>query len=90
MSSFAANAVGVIAALCSMTSFGPQIGKIIQTRDASAVSLKTYSLTVTGFIFWTAYGAMIRSWPVMAANAVCLGMSGTVLFLKWRWSRKRA
>lgn len=85
MSSFAANAVGVIAAFCSMASFAPQIGKIIKTRDASAVSLKTYGLTVAGFTFWTAYGVMIGSWPVVGANMVCFCMSATVLFLKWRW-----
>ena len=86
MSSFAANALGVFAAVCSMASFAPQIGKIVKERDASAISLKTYSLTVTGFVFWTAYGVMIGSWPVAASNVVCLLLSGTILALKWRYS----
>jgi MtN3 and saliva related transmembrane protein len=33
--------VGVAAALCSMTSFAPQLIKIWRERDASAVSLRT-------------------------------------------------
>ena len=37
MNSLAINAVGVGAALCSMTSFVPQIVKIVRERDASAV-----------------------------------------------------
>lgn len=84
--SLAANIVGTGAALCSMTSFGPQILKIWRERDASSVSLRMYLVTVTGFVLWTAYGVLIGSWPVIASNVVCLAMSGAVLALKWRFS----
>ena len=83
----AADIVGTGAALCSMTSFGPQIVKIWRERDASSVSLRMYLVTVTGFVLWTVYGVLIGSWPVTASNVVCLGMSGAVLALKWRFSR---
>ena len=52
MSSLVANIVGSAAAVCSVTSFAPQMVKIWKERDASAVSLKTYSLTVTCFGLW--------------------------------------
>lgn len=87
--SLAADIVGTGAALCSMTSFGPQIVKIWRERDASSVSLRMYLVTVTGFVLWTIYGVLIGSWPVAASNVVCLGMSGAVLALKWRFSRDR-
>jgi len=83
-----ANVVGTGAALCSMTSFAPQILKIWRERDASSVSLRMYVVTVTGFALWIAYGVLIDSWPVMGANAVCLVMSATILTLKWRFSRR--
>jgi len=83
--SIAANAVGVAAALCSMTSFGPQIVKIWRERDASSVSLRMYIVTVTGFSLWVAYGLLIGSWPVAGSNIVCLILSGTILVLKWRF-----
>jgi MtN3 and saliva related transmembrane protein len=83
----AADLVGTGAALCSMASFMPQIVKIVRERDASAVSLRMYAVTVTGFILWTAYGLMTGSWPVAASNIVCLGLSATILVLKWRFSR---
>lgn len=85
--SLAADIVGTGAALCSMTSFGPQIVKIWKERDASSVSLRMYLVTVTGFVLWIAYGVLIGSWPVTASNVVCLAMSGAVLALKWRFSR---
>jgi MtN3 and saliva related transmembrane protein len=79
--------VGVAAAACSMTSFAPQILKIWHDRDASSVSLRMYLVTVAAFCLWTTYGLLSGSWPVTASNVVCLGMSGTVLLLKWRFSR---
>ncbi len=82
-----ANVVGTLAALCSMTSFVPQIAKIWRERDASSVSLRMYAVTVTGFSLWIAYGLLIGSWPVAVANAVCLALSATILTLKWRFSR---
>jgi len=84
--SLIANVIGTGAALCSMTSFLPQIAKIRRERDASMVSLKMYAVTVTGFTLWIAYGLMIGSWPVAASNVVCLILSATILLLKWRYS----
>ena len=83
----AADLVGTGAALCSMTSFVPQIARIVRERDATSVSLRMYAVTVTGFSLWTAYGLMIGSWPVTAANIVCLVLAATILALKWRFSR---
>ncbi len=83
----AADIVGTGAALCSMVSFTPQIAQIVRERDASSVSLRMYAVTVTGFTLWSTYGLMIGSWPVTAANIVCLGLSATILALKWRFSR---
>ena len=78
-----------MAALCSMTSFAPQIVKIWRDRDASEVSLTMYLVTVAGFCLWIAYGVLISSWPVTVSNSICLVMSGAVLALKWRFSRGR-
>ena len=77
--------VGVGAAVCSMTSFAPQLIKIWKEKDASTVSLRMYLVTVSGFVLWTAYGVMIGKWPIMASNAVCLAMSAAVLALKLRY-----
>lgn len=84
----AANLVGTGAALCSMSSFVPQILKILRERDASSVSLRMYAVTVTGFSLWVAYGVLTGGWPVIGANAVCLVLSATILALKWRFERK--
>ena len=85
MSDLIANVVGSAAAICSITSFAPQMLKIWQDRDASSVSLKTYSLTVTCFVLWVVYGIMTKAWPVTVANACALVMASGVLVMKWRF-----
>ena len=85
-----ADMVGTGAALCSMTSFVPQIVRIWRERDATSVSLKMYAVTVTGFSLWIVYGAMSSSWPLVLANTVCLILSACILALKWRFSRGEA
>ncbi len=89
MSDLAANIVGTAAALCSITSFAPQIVKIWKARDASAVSLRTYSLTVTCFALWVGYGVLTTAWPIIVANACALAMSAGVLAMKWRFDGRR-
>jgi MtN3 and saliva related transmembrane protein len=83
--SLIANIVGTGAALCSIASFAPQVIKIWRERDASSVSLKTYSLTVTCFILWVAYGWLTTAWPILIANACALVMASAVLAMKWRF-----
>ncbi len=88
MQNLVVTAIGVGAALCSMTSFAPQLGKIWMEKDASSVSLRMYLVTVTGFILWTGYGVLISRWPIAASNAVCLAMSAAVLGLKIHFDGK--
>lgn len=85
MNDLAVNLVGTAAALCSITSFAPQMIKIWKERDASNVSLKTYSLTVTCFVLWTLYGVLTGAWPIIVANACALVMATAVLAMKWRF-----
>lgn len=85
MSDLIANIVGSAAAICSITSFAPQAVKIWKERDASSVSLKTYSLTVTCFVLWVVYGVMTQAWPVTGANACALVMASGVLVMKWKF-----
>jgi MtN3 and saliva related transmembrane protein len=81
-------AIGTAAALCSMSSFAPQIMKIWRENDASGVSTRTYIVTVAGFALWTTYGVLLGSWPVAVSNTVCLLMAATVLTMKLRIGAK--
>lgn len=84
------NTFGVLAGVCSMASFVPQIIKIMKERDASSVSLRMYAVTTIGFICWTTYGALSGSWPVTLANAVCLVLVIVILILRLRFGGSAA
>jgi len=82
------NTFGVIAGLCSMMSFIPQIVKILRARDATGISLRMYAVTIVGFVCWTTYGALSGSWPVTAANAICLVLVSIIFSLRLRFGDK--
>ena len=85
MSAFVVEGVGVAAGLCSMTSFIPQIAKILRERNAETVSRRMYLVSVVGFSLWIAYGVFKQSWPLMLSNLINLGLVSTILVLKLRW-----
>ncbi len=82
--------VGVAAGLCSMTSFVPQIIKMLREKHAESVSLRMYVVTVTGFVLWISYGALQGSWPIWLSNAVNLALAATILALKLKYRGREA
>jgi MtN3 and saliva related transmembrane protein len=80
--------IGAGAALCSTSSFVPQLIKLLKERTAEAVSAPMYIVTVTAFSLWIAYGLMLGSWPLVISNSLSLALSGAILLLKMRYQRK--
>jgi len=73
-----------------MASFVPQAMKIIREHDATGVSVRTYLITVVGFALWCAYGVLLKSWPLVGSNFVCLTMSALILVLKMKTASSKA
>ncbi len=74
--------VGYAAAVCSTVSFAPQAWKIIKSRETGDLSAGMYTLTVSGFALWLAFGALGRQWPLIIANFICLVLSAFILLMK--------
>ncbi|MBA2590122.1 MAG: SemiSWEET transporter [Alphaproteobacteria bacterium] len=74
--------LGSLAAIASTVSFAPQAIKIIRTRETKDISLGMYAITVIGFALWCAYGVLLRQWPLIASNSICLLLSGFILVMK--------
>ena len=72
-------AIGAGAALCSVSSFVPQLVKMVRDKDAKAVSLRMYVVTVTGFSLWLIYGLCRQSLPLIASNGVSLMLAAAIL-----------
>lgn len=84
-----ATVIGSIAAIASTASFAPQAIKAVRTRDLSGISARGYVVTVAAFMLWLAYGLMLKQWPLIASNAVCLALSAFILAMKLLPQRKR-
>ena len=76
--------VGIVAGLCSMLAFVPQVVKIWREGDTAAISKRMYVMRVAGFALWLWYGVTIASLPIVAVNVANLLLGGTVLWLKLR------
>ncbi len=74
--------IGFIAACLTTFGFVPQVIKIFQTKDTSAISLGMYSMTVTGIALWFIHGINIGDAALMVANGVSLVLTGTILLCK--------
>ena len=77
--------IGAGAAVCSTTSFVPQLIKLVRERTAEAVSAPMFVLTVAAFSLWSGYGLMLHSWPLLISNLISLGLSAAILLLKLRF-----
>lgn len=77
--------IGAGAAVCSTTSFVPQLIKLVREKTAEAVSAPMFGLTVAAFSLWSAYGLMLHSWPLAISNLISLGLSAAILLLKLRF-----
>ena len=80
-----ANLIGFIAAVCTTICFIPQLLKAWKTKSTKDVSLTMFILLIFGVLMWLAYGFLINSMPVIAANVFTLVIAVGILLLKLRY-----
>lgn len=81
------NGLGFVAATLTTLSFVPQLTRIWRTKSAEDLSLSMFSAFSIGIALWLTYGVLRGDAPVIAANAITLGLSLTILALKIRYDR---
>ena len=75
---------GAFAGFCTTVSFLPQLIRAWRTRSTRDISLGMFSVLVFGIFLWLVYGVLIGDGPLIAANAVSLCFTGSILYLKLR------
>ena len=53
------------------------------TRDTRGISLAMYAVFTVGIALWLVYGVLLRSWPMIIANIVTLGLASAILAMKF-------
>lgn len=74
--------IGLIAAICTTSSFLPQVIKILRSKRTKDVSLLMYAILTTGLFLWLVYGFILKDFPLILANSISLTLSLCVLLLK--------
>ncbi len=77
--------LGFVAGALTTAAFVPQVVKVWRTRSTRDISLWMWLLLCLGIALWIAYGFLVRSAPVIAANIVTLALAGAVLACKIRF-----
>ncbi len=81
----ATSLVGFLAAICTTSAYIPQAVRAWRTRSTHDLSLKMYVIMTTGTALWLLYGVVNGDWPLIAANTISLGLTLSILFLKFRY-----
>jgi MtN3 and saliva related transmembrane protein len=80
-----ATLIGYLAATGTTISFLPQVIKTWKSKSAKDLSLPMFIIFCTGTLLWLIYGLLVNDFPVVAANAVTLVLSSTLLYFKFRY-----
>ncbi|MDW5265838.1 MULTISPECIES: SemiSWEET transporter [Acidobacteriaceae] len=79
--------IGYVAATCTTVSFLPQLIRVLRLRSAREISLGMFLIFSVGTALWLTYGVLLRSKPIIAANAVTFVLAMSILVLKLRFDR---
>jgi len=77
--------LGMFAACLTTFAFLPQSIKAIRTKHTKDLSLPMIFMLELGQLTWLAYGIMINSVPVIAANTVSIVFMSVILYLKIKY-----
>jgi MtN3 and saliva related transmembrane protein len=79
--------IGYAAGTLTTIAFFPQVLHVWKTKRAEDLHIGTLLGFTAGITLWLVYGIATRQMPVILANAVTLGLQGSIIFLKLRYAR---
>ena len=74
--------IGLAAAICTTTSYLPQLKKAWTTGDTRDLSLKMLLMLLAGLCLWIAYGVLQGDLVLMLANTVSVALLLAILYCK--------
>jgi len=80
--------LGFIAAVLTTAAFLPQVYKTWRTKDVSGLSLTMFLMFFTGISLWLIYGFLIKSPPLILANAITVISSFLLLYFIIKYGKK--
>lgn len=80
--------LGFVAGVITTISFVPQVVRIYRIKSGRDISFWMMLLFALGISLWLTYGLLLRSLPIILANAVTLLLVVAILALKLYYARR--
>jgi MtN3 and saliva related transmembrane protein len=77
--------VGYLAATLTTAAFLPQVLQVWQSKSTKDLSLPTLLSFIAGVSMWLFYGLLVKSAPIIGANAVTLVLNLVILWFKLKY-----
>jgi MtN3 and saliva related transmembrane protein len=77
--------IGYIAATLTTSAFIPQVVRVWQSKSTTDLSVQTLISFIAGVSMWLIYGLLVRSAPIIVANAVTLVLNLIILRFKFKY-----
>jgi MtN3 and saliva related transmembrane protein len=77
--------VGYMAATLTTAAFLPQVLKVWKSKSTKDLALSTLLSFILGVGMWLVYGLLLKSTPVIIANAVTLVLNLVILRFKLKY-----
>jgi MtN3 and saliva related transmembrane protein len=77
--------IGYIAATLTTAAFLPQVLQVWKSKSTKDLALPTLLSFILGVGMWLAYGLLLKSTPVIIANAVTLVLNLVILRFKLKY-----
>ena len=81
----AVDCLGAAAGTLTTLAFLPQVVRTWRRRSAADLSLAWVAVFSAGVLLWLVYGILLRSRPIIVANAVTLALTSFLLWCKLRF-----
>jgi MtN3 and saliva related transmembrane protein len=76
---------GYVAATLTTAAFLPQVFQVWQSKSTKDLSLPTLLSFIAGVTMWLIYGLLVKSAPIIVANAVTLVLNLVILRFKLKY-----
>lgn len=80
--------IGIIAGTLTTIAFLPQVIKIYRMKDASELSMTTFSIFSLGVLFWLVYGILVHELPIILANSITLLLIISIIAMKLKFKHR--
>lgn len=77
--------VGYMAAALTTVAFLPQVIKVWKSKSTRDLALPTLLSFIAGVLMWFVYGVLVKSTPIIVANAVTLILNLVLLRFKIKY-----